>query len=89
MISLESYSGLSLKKLMLVIFYLLEYIYFLYYHPVDLEIINNMSEILHAMQQNKYLILNKEKQLYKLHQELLTNYKGFWLGTITPYLYCI
>ena len=36
-----------------------------------------MSEILHATQQNKYLILNKEKQLcgYTLHQELLTNYK--------------
>ena len=56
---------------------------------MDLEIINNMSEILHAMQENKYLILNKEKQLYKLHQELLTDYKGFWLGTIIPYLYCI
>ena len=36
-----------------------------------------MSEILYATQQNKYLILNIEKQLcgYTLHQELLTNYK--------------
>ena len=81
MISLESYSfcryGSSLKKLMLVIFCLFQHIYFLYYQPVNHDIINNMSEILHATQQNEYLILNKEKQLcrYTLHQELLTNYK--------------
>ena len=32
-----------------------------------------MSEMHHARQQNKYLILNKEKQLrrYTLHQKLL------------------
>ena len=61
---------------MLVIFCLFEYIYFLHYHPLNLDIINNMSEIFHATQQNKYLTLNKEIQLcrYTLPQEL-TNYK--------------
>ena len=67
MISLESYSfwryGSSIKKLMLVIFYLFENMYFLYYHSVNLGIIN-MSEVLHTTQQNnKYLTLNKEEQL--------------------------
>ena len=44
---------------------------------MNLDIINTL-EILHATQQDKYLILNKEKQLcrYTLHQELLTNCKG-------------
>ena len=66
----------NISKLMLVIFCLFEYIYFLYYHPVNLDIIN-MSEIIHAAQQIKWLNLNKEKQLcrYTLHQELLINNK--------------
>ena len=44
---------------------------------MNLDIINTL-ETLHATQQDKYLILNKEKQLcrYTLHQELLTNCKG-------------
>ena len=43
---------------------------------MNLDIID-MSEILHATQQIKLLILNKEKQLrrYTLHQELLINDK--------------
>ena len=77
MISLESYSfwryESSVKKLMLVTICLFEYIYFLYYHPVNLDTIN-MSEIFHTTKQNKYLILIKDEKRcrYRLHQELLT-----------------
>ena len=74
MISLESYSfrryGSLLKKLMLGIFCLFEYIF--YYHPVNIDM-GNMLEILHATQQNKHVVLSKEKELcrYTLHQTFL------------------
>ena len=73
---LQSNNGSSItKRLALIVFFILEYIYILSYHPWNPNSFN-MDQILHTTQVEKDLLkIEKKITKYNYHKEFVENHK--------------